>query len=169
MKRYIPIIIAALTLLTAIGCKTTEENYRTAYQRAKENERAGIDSTIYSRIRQEARPRLISVDGDTVGMRSEYVSVTEGQPNITADILKRYSVVVAQFKQLFHAKSVSRRFVEAGHAGTFIVQTREPLYYVVAFSTPDITAARDTLLKIQSTPPFTLQPDAPWLLRVPNR
>jgi len=169
MKRYIPILIAALTLLTAIGCKTTEENYRAAYQRAKENERAGIDSTIYSRIRQEARPRQISIDGDTVGMRSEYVTVTEGQPHITGESLKRYSVVVAQFKQLFHAKSVSRRFSEAGYSETFIVQTREPLYYVVAFTTPDITAARDTLMKIQSAPPFTLQPDTPWLLRVPNR
>lgn len=169
MKRYIPILIAALTLLTAIGCKTTEENYRAAYQRVKENERAGIDSTIYSRIRQEARPRQISIDGDTVGMRSEYVAVTEGQTGITTEALKRYNVVVAQFKQLFHAKSVSRRFIEAGHSKTFIVQTREPLYYVVAFTTPDITAARDTLLKIQSAPPFALQPDTPWLLRVPNR
>ncbi len=169
MKRSTPLLIAVILLLTAIGCKTTEENYRAAYQRAKDNERGGIDSTIYNRIRQEARPMQIKVDGDTVGMRSEYVAVTDGQTGITADALKRYSVVVAQFKQLFHAKSVSRRFVEAGYAGTFIVQTREPLYYVVAFSSADIVAARDSMLKIQSAPPFTLQPDTPWILRVPNR
>lgn len=169
MKRSTHILIAFLLLLTAIGCKTNEENYRAAYQRAKENERAGIDSTIYSRIRQEARPMQIKVDGDTVGMRSEYVIVTEGQAGVTADALKRYNVVVAQFKQLFHAKSVSRRFTEAGYEDMFIVQTREPLYYVVAFSSPDIVAARDTMIKIQSAPPFALQPDTPWILRVPNR
>lgn len=162
-------LFAALAFLSAISCKTTEENYRAAYQRAKENDRAGIDSTIYSRIRQEARPMQISIDGDTVGMRSEYVSVTDGQPDATAETLKRYNVVVAQFKQQFHAKSAGRRFVEAGYPGTFIVQTREPLYYVVAFSTSDVAAARDTLRKIQSAPPFTLQPDVPWILRVPNR
>lgn len=166
--RIIALSVITLALNTVQSCKTNEENYRSAYEKAKEKDRAGLDSTVYSRIRHEARPANVVVGGDTLNMRSEYVRITDGQEIMQSE-LKRYDVVVAQFKQLFHAKSMRRRMAEGGWNGAFIVETREPLYYVVAFATDDpadAALARDSLLR-QS--PVALTDPCPWVLRPANR
>ncbi len=152
-----------------IGCKTTEENYRRAYERSQKSESADIDSTIYGRIRREASEELYTIGGDTVNLRREYVALTNGQDVIDANAIKRYSIVAARFKQLFHAKSACSRFKDAGYGESFIVETREPLYYVVIASTPDVTEARELLRKVEQNPPFKLQENMPFILRSPNR
>lgn len=163
------LLIAAIALTALIGCKTTEENYRRAYERSQKSESADIDSTIYGRIRQEASEELYTIGGDTVNLRREYVALTNGQEGIPANAIKRYCVVAAQFKQLFHAKSACTRFKDAGYPGAFIVETREPLYYVVIATTADVTEAREQLLKVEQNPPFKLQDRMPFILRSPNR
>ncbi|WP_290393071.1 hypothetical protein, partial [uncultured Muribaculum sp.] len=57
MTRVTSLIIAAIAAIAMLsGCKTSEANYRAAYQAAKEksDENSGIDDTIYDRIRKEA-------------------------------------------------------------------------------------------------------------------
>lgn len=164
MKNIIAIIIAAAIATGLFGCKTTEENYRAAYELAKQkNASGGIDSTIYSRIRNEARPQTTIVNGDTLAMKSEYVRLTPdcGSP----EQFHTYNVVIAQFKQLFNAKSVRKRAIEAGYADALIVQTREPLYYVVAASSNSTAEIQKSLGKIQSTPPVVLKEPCPFILR----
>lgn len=164
MRNIIVIIITAAIITAASGCKTTEENYRAAYELAKQkNTSGGIDSTIYSRIRNEARPQTTIVNGDTLAMKSEYVRLTPdcGDPAK----FHSYNVVIAQFKQLFNAKSVRKRAIEAGYADALIVQTREPLYYVVAASSNSTAEIQKSLGKIQSTPPVVLKEPCPFILR----
>lgn len=164
MRNIIVIIITAAIITAASGCKTTEENYRAAYELAKQkNASGGIDSTIYSRIRNEARPQTTIVNGDTLAMKSEYVRLTPdcGSP----EQFHTYNVVIAQFKQLFNAKSVRKRAIEAGYADALIVQTREPLYYVVAASSNSTAEIQKSLGKIQSTPPVVLKEPCPFILR----
>ena len=160
--------IAAIALTAAIGCKSNEENYRRAYEKAKAREREGIDSTIYDRIRREARPAQTVVDGDTVDMKREYVMVTSGQ-GLDAKALKRYEVVVGQFKQLFHAQSLKKRFAAAGYPGAFIIETREPLYYVVAAASDTIATAAETQNKLKSASPVKLNDTCPYILHPSNK
>ena len=154
-------VITAVALLT--GCKTTEENYRAAYELATKKDNSGIDSTIYSRIRKEARPQKVVINGDTIAMRSEYVKLTPGYRE--GIVFSPYNIVIAQFKQLFNAKSVMKRAIEAGYTGAFIVETREPLYYVVAVSVSTPAEARTQLEKVAANPPVVLKDPCPFILK----
>ncbi len=154
-------IITATAIFT--GCKTTEENYRAAYELATKKDNSGIDSTIYSRIRREARPQKVVIDGDTIAMRSEYVKLTPGYRE--GIVFGPYNVVIAQFKQLFNAKSVMKRAIEAGYTNAFIVETREPLYYVVAVSVSTPAEARTQLEKIEVNPPVVQKDPCPFILK----
>lgn len=169
MNRLLPVILALLTFCAALtGCKTNENNYRKAYQRAKEKETAGLDSTIYNKIRNEAQHENMIIAGDTISMVSEFITVTKDQDVTLADLF-RYNIVAARFKQVFHARSMVDRLAGDGYSGAFVVQTREPLYYVVVLSTPDAIRARETLDALAANPPFKLQEGMPMLLRAPNR
>ncbi len=77
MKRF-PILILLSAILSAVGitsCKTTEENYRKAYETAviQRQEATGIDSTIYGKIRNSANTSTLLVGGVELPMRSEYI------------------------------------------------------------------------------------------------
>lgn len=159
---YVLLIVLLLSAFTA--CRTTEENYRQAYEKAIERDQAGLDSTIYNNIRRAARPAQVVVDGDTVNMRREYVRVTENE-GTTPENLKMFSVVAGQFKQVFHARSMRNRIIDRGYTEAFIVETREPLYYVVALSSDTLAEARQVLDQLSVDPPFTLREPCPWILR----
>lgn len=165
MKTKSYLLAAAAIMLSVAACKTNEENYRKAYEKAKEAESAELESTIYGRYRNEAKDDLYTIGADTVNIRREFVTVSKDQAGIDNSALKRYSVVVAQFKQLFHAKSLCGRYRNAGYESAFVVETREPLYYVVAASSSEVTAARDIMLAIEAAPPVALQANMPFLLR----
>lgn len=163
MKSYMKLALVAALLAGAVACRTNEENYRIAYEKAVEKDRANLDPTIYDKIRQKARPVQVQIDGETVGMRREAVAVTDGQA-ATREWLRRYSVVVAQFKQRFHAFSMCERLEEQGFTRPFVVETREPLYYVIAASNDTATVARDITKQLEAAPPFKLQEGCPWIL-----
>lgn len=168
-SRLIPIITVTLMFLSAISsCKTSEENYRKAYETALRKESAGIDSTIYSRIRQEARPETVTIGNDTMALKSEYVSVSDGQ-DIGPSVMKRYNIVAGQFKQVFHARSLKKRLAANGYPEAFIVETREPLYYVIAVSDDNPSRIAAALNAIKTDLPVRLTDPCPWVLRPANR
>ncbi len=80
--------------------------------------------------------------------------------------VKRYNVVVGQFRQVFNAKQMRERLISGGYDSAMIVHTREPLYYVVTAtaSTPEeilqewrkVTGDKNLVLK--SPMPFILSP-----------
>lgn len=156
-------------LVTLAGCKTTEKNYREAYEKAitADTTRTPFEETIYGAQRRAVRNGKIAIDGDTIPMQMIAVSVTADGGGIP-EMLKNYCVVAASFKQLFNAWSVRDRLVDGGYPGAFIVQTTEPYYYVLALSTDTATAAVAALRKLQATPPFPLRAPAPFLM-LPRR
>lgn len=167
MKNLILIVSALLALAAFSGCRTTEENYRAAYELAKKKDTGSpVDSTIYARIRNEARPQAVAVGGDTLRMKSEYVALTPETGGSLAEF-KTYNVVVAQFKQLFNAKSVRKRLAAAGYTGAFVIQTREPLYYVVAVSSATPAEALAALKKIEADKPVPMRGPCPFVVRKP--
>lgn len=161
------LILTALLLIVAVSCKTSEENYRAAYEAAVEHrqESSGLDSTIYGRIRNSATRSALNVGGDSLPLRAEYIGYTEGGGSSRENV-KRYNIVVGQFRQVFNAKQMRQRLIDDGYDSAMIVNTREPLYYVISqtVATPEEALAawrrvkNDTSIVLRSPLPFVLRP-----------
>ena len=164
MKKLIPLLFLLLCILPA--CKTSEANYRTAYMQAVEQreQSSGIDSTIYARIRNQATMATLAVGADSQPLRTEYVSYTrDGGAN--AGNTFTYNVVVGQFKQIFNARQMRERLMNNGYPDTRILQTREPLYYVVTASTGSAEEALEAYRRVKSDPGIVLKSPLPFILR----
>lgn len=160
-------IFSIITILLA-ACGTNEKNYKRAYDKAKEKDTDGIENTIYNRIRQQAQIDKFELDGDTVTVIKEIVTATK-DAGFTPQQLKKYNVVVAQFKQLFHAKSMRSRMEKGGYSDAIIVETAEPLYYVVAASTPLLRQAKALADSLVTSSPVKLADNFPFILQAANR
>ena len=160
----IAMIIVAAFAVTITSCKTTEANYRAAYEAAKQKtaESRGIEGTIYEKIRNEAIDSRLIVEGDSIPMMT--VNVKIAASTTTPDIVKRYSVVVNQFKQIFNAKSQMSRLRENGYPDAFVLETAEPLYYVVATTTDDGQEAKKAYTNIRKDKLVVLRQPFPWIL-----
>lgn len=157
--------MAGVVMLALPACKTTEANYRAAYETAKERSRSGdLDSTVYARIRREARPATVKVGNDTLPLITQNVKLTTEGASAGAS-LRRYNLVVAQFKQIFNAKSMKQRLIDGGYPEALIVETREPLYYVIAESYDNAAAALAGLNAIKAAPPLVMKDPFPWILQ----
>lgn len=164
IQHTITIAAAALAMLAA-GCKTTEQNYRNAYQRAIEDKDGAspVDNTIYAAIRNEALPSAaITADGDTLRFKYERIRVTDGQGEPSQ--MHVYNVVAGQFKQSFNARALAGRLRDMGYDGTFIAQTAEPLYYVIIHSTNDAASARKALDALRANTDYRPLDPAPFVV-----
>ncbi len=154
------------------ACKTTEANYRAAYEKAVAGRDSAdaLENTIYGRERRQVGFSYVATaQGDTVGVKKQLVRITEGGGGIREN-LKPYCVVVGQFKQKFNAVSMRDRLaIEQGAMpGAFVVETAEPYYYVVGASfgsLADATACLrrytdEQVLPFRSPLPFILQATA---------
>lgn len=157
--------VAASAALIVLGsCKTTEANYREAYETARQTQYTGVDSTVYAKIRQEAIPSTITADGDSIHMKTEFVTATKAKDGSAPQIM-RYGVVVGQFKQVFNARAMLGRLAGNGYPDAYIVENREPLYYVIATGNNDLKQAAVDLKKISSDKNLSLRPPLPWILQ----
>jgi hypothetical protein len=166
MKRVtLLLLIGAAIASTLTGCKTTEENYRAAYEIAKQknDENDGIEGTIYEKIRKEAISSRLIVDGDSIPMST--VSVSIAANTATPEQVLPYSIVINQFKLEFNARSQAERLDSQGYHGAFVLATAEPLYYVVAatYATPE--EAAKGYAKIIKDKNLTLKSPFPWILK----
>lgn len=166
--KALKILAAVVSAVILTACGTNEENYRKAYEKAKSTDTGGVENTIYNRIRQQAEVERYEIDGDTVTVIREYVSPAKSA-GFKEQQMKRYNVVVGRFKQLFHAKSLCSRMAAGGYPDAIIIETAEPLYYVVALSSPTIRPAISAADTLRITSPVKLAPDFPFILRAPNR
>lgn len=156
-------LLAACALFSA--CKTTEENYRKAYEAAaiQQRESSGVDSTIYGRIRNSAVRSMLTVGTDSLPLRKEYVGYTDGGGSSRDNVL-RYCVVVGQFRQVFNARQMRQRLIDNGYPEAMIVHTREPLYYVVAASVSTPEEALQAWRRVTSDKNLVLRDPMPFIL-----
>lgn len=165
MKRILLIYCCAAIMWAATGCKTTEANYKAAYEMAKEKsaEKSPVDGTIYEQMRREAIDSRLIVSGDSIPMVTAQVTIVPGYS--TPQSVKQYSVVVNQFKQVFNAKSQVDRLRAARYPDALLVATAEPLYYVVAASadSPEEIAAQ--FKKVAADKSIVKKAPFPWILR----
>lgn len=156
------IFCTIVAILALAGCKTNEKNYRAAYEMARQNERAGIDSTIYEKIRREARPSTLDINGRSLAALTVAVRLTPGDD--ASARLYPYCVAVAQFKQLFNARTMVKRLRDNGY-DAFLVENREPLYYVIAGGSDASADAVSILDRISADKGIVLREPYPFILR----
>lgn len=168
MKKLIVISVLAALVLT--GCRTTEANYRSAYEKAVEaqTDQVDFDDTIYGNVRRQTNKHEVSLtDGKTIAVETIRVRTTENGGAVPEN-LKRYNIVAGQFKQLFNAQSLRKRLAD-NYSGAFIVETSEPYYYVVAESFADINEAAAALARIRKSKPVPMKEPAPFILERAGR
>ena len=126
MKRLLYCITLAL-LLTA--CYTTEENYKAAYDKAKERTRENMGGTIYDMSQAERVRATEIINGDSVRLLRSYFNVVDDKYENTT----KFGVVVAEFDQLINARSYRDRLKQNEGFQSYVVYTnREKKYCVVA-------------------------------------
>lgn len=171
MKKTYFVIILALTgaVATLTGCKPNEKNYREAYEKAiAKNDRnvTEFENTIYSRYRRQVTMSTVQSGDSVVPTKVIPVRITPDGGGIR-EWLKKYSVVVGEFKQQFNANSMRKRFVDAGYARTFLVENGEPYYYVVVDSSNDIEPIVTITDSLKITSPVSLKDGFPYILEMP--
>lgn len=171
MKTSILPIVSAIAViaLSFASCKTNEENYRNAYEVAKQAQDTGVDSTVYAKIRQEAVPTTVMADGDSIRMKTEFITATKSADGSAPASVNRYGVVVGQFKQVFNARAMRSRIAANGYPYAYIVETREPLYYVVAYGTDTLDDAVAAMRRVAKDSSMHLREPLPWILQAAMR
>lgn len=154
------------------SCKTSEANYRAAYEKAiaGRDSLTALENTVYGRHRRNTTSSLAIAGNDTVEMIATRVRVTEGGGGINEN-LKPYSVVVGQFKQLVNAKSLRERLVDAGYPSAFVVETAEPYYYIILNSYPNRAMAVEECVKLSGNKddfPIRISDGLPVVLYCPR-
>ncbi len=166
-SKTIALAVIILSLASVTGCKPSEKNYRAAYETtmaAREADATDYDNTVYTRIRRQMKTGTAVVGGDTLAVNTQFVAVTPDGGCINESI-KRYCVVVGQFKQVFTAKNMRERLVDAGYPGAFVVQTREPYYFVVAGAMPSLSEAAALLKRAEADSSLVMRPPLPFILQ----
>lgn len=153
-----------LATLTLQACKTTEENYRAAYDVAKAKKDEGLtNEEITGMLREEAMPKSV-YKGDSIPLKGLYVRYVEGGID---DRALRYNVVAASFMQQFNAHSVFTRLRDGGYPNPVILEDKDGRYYVAALTTASLDTAVATLRQLQSASPVSLRPPYPYILERP--
>lgn len=176
MKHIFYPIVALIAVCAAMsGCRTSEANYRQAYERAMagRDSAMAIDSTIYGRYRRDFTTQQVQLAGGrTADVIVQRVKLTDGM-GVPPEYLRRYNVVVGRFKQIFNARSMRERLADSGFPRAMVLETAEPYYYVVinSFATADEAfAAMDSIAEgaIAMRPPLPYVLDA-TAARTPRR
>lgn len=161
--RHKSFIATVLMLVFFASCKTSEGNYREAYEMAKNKQMDGVDEDTYSLIKKESMPQQTTIAGDTIRVIDANV-----KPQEKGTSLYKYNVVANGFRQVFNAKAMCTRLADAGY-GAYIVYDAEPLYYVVAAGTDNEEEAKSMIRKLSEDKRFVLKNPYPCILRPVNK
>ncbi len=161
MKKYLVLIAIAAMSLT--GCKTTEANYRAAYETAKEKKASGLGTDVDSAMAKEEQAHETKVGDVTLPVLNTrlYAVAAEGANAVTP---KAYSVGVAKFKQIFNARSLCSRLRDGGFDGAFVAMDREKNYYVLTGTTADADEAAKLLSETEGSEVFKAKPPFPAVI-----
>lgn len=164
MKKILTLLLVGIFVT---GCRTNENNYRSAYEIAKQKkEKSEENIPGGSRLYKYDLPKETVIEGDTLQALRTYAGIVEGG-NITREEMKKYNVVVGQFKQLFNARQMMSRIKDNGYVDAGVLVTRQNDFLVISnqLSTPGdaLSAIRkveaDSMLKLREPLPFVLIPN----------
>ncbi len=136
-----------MLLCVAAGCKTTEANYKAAYEAAAAQRQSQAD----------AADDFLNRPDSTV-VRTMFLSPVKLADDdvVTPASTPKYCVVVNRFKQVFNARALCRRLRGEGYADAFVVGNTDDEYFVAAFGagTQEEARALAGRLRSDSSVPF---------------
>lgn len=161
---------AAVLFLAAPSCKTTQANMYDAYAKAIEGEKAreAEDNEIIGKKQEMGHQSVMLGNGDSIDVTSKYLFVTKDGGGIRENI-RRYCVVVGQFKQLFNAKSMRERLADDGYPVCFVAESSEPYYYVIVRGYDSINEAAEMLHKVEKDKTFKFKKPLPFIISTSSR
>jgi len=164
-SRYFAGILVILASVALSSCKTTEANYRAAYEKtmAARDSVDALDDTIYGKERRRGGTKTVETSAGNIEVNIRLVKVTD-QGGGTSENLRRYNVVAGQFKQKFNAMSLRNRLADGGYPGAFVVETSEPYYYIIVGSYPTAEEAVKALEALKSSGEKSIRPPCPFIL-----
>ncbi len=158
-------IIGALAIGGAVfSCRTSEANYRAAYERAVagRDSALAIENTVYGRDRRDFATHTVTLsDGRSIGLVGRHVRVADDSGALPEQ-MKRYNVVVGRFKQIFNARDMRNRLADSVYPGALVLQTAEPYYYVVSGSYSTLEEAADAMEAIGDR--VSMRPPMPFII-----
>lgn len=167
MKRLLPLFLLAICLS---GCKTTEANYRAAYQTAIAKRQAdlaqqaqdidALGAEASSAIRRQNRPQIYISGADTL---STY-PIALARPDFSSTV-PRFSVAVNSFEQKFNANAMTKRLMSNGFSGAFVAQASGPVYYVITNATDSLQALPAMLREADRARSLGMGRDFPIIIR----
>lgn len=166
MRNLLYILALGAAMACALpSCKTSEENYRAAYEITKAKKTEGLtQEEIAGFAREEAIPKTL-YRGDSIPLRAEYLVMKEGGADGKA---LRYNVIVASFKQIFNARSVYNRLREGGYSSAILLADRNSRYFIGATTTASLDSAVTLLRTFQADPsasPVPMRSPYPYILQ----
>lgn len=164
--KQLSILVILIALLAS--CKTSEANYRAAYEKTKAASEEAQEETIYNAHRRNLSQQAVIAGGDTIPVVIERVSATvrdgEPQPEI-----KAYNVVAGRFKQKFNALSLRDRLADAGYSEAMVVQTAEPYYYIIVVTSDSPKDAKAAMERLKADEPISMSDPLPFILHDPRK
>lgn len=158
-------IIIAIASVAFASCKTTEANYRAAYEKtiAARDSSDSIDDTIYGKVRRSGGTHTVETASGKVEVKTCMVKITADGGGVPEN-LRRYNVVAGQFKQRFNAVSLRNRLADSSYPGAFVVETAEPYYYIVVGSYATADEAAKALEAVKAAGEKSIRPPCPFIL-----
>ena len=127
-------LLIAFAVLIALGaCKPSEENYRLAYETARQRDREGLDEGVYELMQQEKLPPMIHVLGDSVRVQRLPLAAfyCPGADSVKTCVPQAYNVAVALYKMPTNARAHADRLADEGYHSV-VLKSGASLYYVMA-------------------------------------
>ena len=139
------------------SCKSSESAYKKAYEKAKAQEAAAVETNTEANVVAPVEEKPIDevkvVDNaDNVSVRQESVSLIDGSG------LKNFSVVVGSFSLKANAEGLQQRLKESGYDAQIVKNNDRNMFRVVATTFADKSSAVQSRNELRAK-----YPDA-WLL-----
>ncbi|MDE6467790.1 MAG: SPOR domain-containing protein [Muribaculaceae bacterium] len=166
--KFALISAALLAAVSLTGCKTTEANYRAAYEKAVsyndvESDSLELNGIIYGKERRNMTQRTVESAAGPVDVVTQILRATE-DGGLGERQMLTYNVAVGQFKQLFNAKSMRERLVEEGYKNAFVAENPEPFYYVIIQTTSSAAEAKQTLERVVADGKISMREPCPMII-----
>lgn len=164
MKKFMIFAAAMSFALTFFSCKTSEANYRAAYDITSQHVRAreAVDSATYGKILAEKHEATAVVAGDSVRLVTHRVNIVDDEYST----MKRYGVVVGEYKQAFNARSFRDRLKGEGKPA-YVVIDPQKLYYVIVHGFDTSAEAAAYLKRLDKEVKMRIPIETPWILARP--
>ncbi len=160
MKKYI--ILGAVALLALSSCKTTEKNYRAAYETAiakKAREAAADAEDVPADMISADAPRRRVIAGDTVSWKALRL-IPDIRPQVEgpAGTDGQYFVAVGKYRMPTNARSGAARMRGGDYPGATAAQAADEEWYLITGRYLSLDAAAEAIKKFKAD-----NPDYPYI------